>query len=150
MNDENHIAENIASAEGAIPGIMTPDELEMMDEVKKVYQRLMKVECTGCAYCMPCPFGVNIPQCFSFYNRYYMDRSKLQARGFYGIQLMGGMGGTPAHASLCRNCGKCVKACPQHIAIPDELKKVAKTLDGLQTKMLIPLIRLMFRPKKSE
>ena len=150
MNDERHIAENIATCEDAIPGTMTPEELDMMEEVKKVYKRLMKVECTGCAYCMPCPFGVNIPQCFSFYNRYYMEKSRLEVRGFYGIQLMGGMGGTPAYASLCRNCGKCVQACPQHIAIPDELKKVAKTLDGLRTKALIPLIRMMFRPKKGE
>ncbi|MDD1728379.1 MAG: aldo/keto reductase, partial [Methanospirillum sp.] len=113
MNDEQHIAENIVACEDALPDSMTPGELTMMDTVKGVYKRLMKVECTGCAYCMPCPFGVNIPQCFSFYNQYHMIGNRLMTRAMYGIQLMGGMGGTPACASLCRNCGKCVTACPQ-------------------------------------
>jgi hypothetical protein len=73
----------------------------------------------------------------------------MMTRGFYGMQLMGGMG-NPADASLCRNCGKCVKACPQKIAIPDELKKVRNTLGGLRTKLMLPLVRLMFSPKVKE
>jgi len=62
---------------------------------------------------------------------------------------MGGMG-TSADASLCRNCGKCVRACPQNIEIPEELKKVKSTLGGLSTKLMIPLVRLMFSPKVKE
>ncbi|MDD1730509.1 MAG: aldo/keto reductase, partial [Methanospirillum sp.] len=76
--------------------------------------------------------------------------NRLMTRAMYGIQLMGGMGGTPACASLCRNCGKCVTACPQHISIPDELKKVGKTLDGLRTRTMIPIVRMVFSSKKIE
>ncbi|MEN6443830.1 MAG: aldo/keto reductase [Methanoregula sp.] len=143
MNDENHISENIKTCEDALPGSMTADELATMEKVAAAYRKLIKVGCTGCAYCMPCPFGVNIPQCFSLYNDYHMGTSRMMTRGFYGMQLMGGMG-APADASLCRNCGKCAKACPQKIAIPKELKKVRSTLGGLRTKIMLPLVRLMF------
>jgi len=148
MNDEAHIRENITTCDNAIAGSMTPEELSVIEKVKGVYQRLMKVGCTGCAYCMPCPFGVNIPQCFTFYNQYYMAQNRIMTRAMYGIQLMGGLGGKPVNASLCRNCGKCVSLCPQHIEIPDELKNVSKTLDGLRTRALIPIIRMIFSRKK--
>jgi predicted aldo/keto reductase-like oxidoreductase len=95
---------------------------------------------------MPCPFGVNIPNCFQLYNQYYMVPGRLMTRIWYGVQLMGGMG-VPAYAGLCRNCGKCMKACPQHIAVPDELRKVSKKFDGLRTKALMPLVRLVFSDK---
>jgi len=143
MNDEAHIAENLQTCEDALPGTMTVDELAMMERVAGAYKRLMKVGCTGCAYCMPCPFGVNIPQCFFLYNEYHMGINRLMTRGMYGMGLMGVMG-TPADASLCRQCGKCVKACPQKIAIPEELKNVRRTLGGLRTKLLLPLAKLMF------
>jgi uncharacterized protein len=148
MNDENHIAENLKTAEDALPGSMTPAELATIEEVAASYRRLIQVGCTGCAYCMPCPSGVNIPMCFAQYNDYHMGNS-LMARGFYGMMLMGGMG-TKADASLCISCGKCAKACPQHIAIPAELKKVNRTLGGLRTKLLLPLVRLMFSSEVKE
>ena len=71
MNDEKHIAENIKTCETALPGTMTPEDLATVDAVAAVYNRLIKVGCTGCAYCMPCPFGVNIPQNFFLYNGYF-------------------------------------------------------------------------------
>jgi len=149
MNDEGHIAENLKTCEDALPGSMKAGELAMMEKVAGTYKRLMKIGCTACGYCMPCPFGVNIPQCFYLYNDYQMGGNRLMSRGFYGMGLMGGMGAR-ADASLCRNCGKCVKACPQKIAIPEELKKVKSTLGGLRTKIMIPLARLMFSSKVKE
>ncbi len=149
MNDEVHIAENIRTCEDALPGSMTTGELATIEKVAATYRKLIKVGCTGCSYCMPCPSGVNIPQCFSLYNDYHMGLNRMMSRGFYGMHLMGGMG-TPADASLCRNCGKCVKSCPQNIAIPEELKKVRTTLGGLRTKLMLPVIRLVFSPKVKE
>ena len=150
MNDENHIAENLKTCKDALPGSMTAMELATMEEVAGTYRKLIKVGCTGCAYCMPCPSGVNIPQCFSIYNDYYMGNNSLITRGMYGMMLMGAMGSPATDASLCRNCGKCEKACPQKIAIPEELKKVRSTLGGLRTKLLIPLVRLMFSTEVKE
>jgi hypothetical protein len=54
---------------------------------------------------------------------------------------MGIMHGETSDASLCKNCGVCVTKCPQHIAIPDELETVKGQLGGLQTKMMLPIIR---------
>jgi len=150
MNDENHIAENLKTCENALPGSMTAGELATMEEVAGMYRKLIKVGCTGCAYCMPCPSGVNIPQCFSIYNDYYMGNNSLITRGMYGMMLMGAMGAPPTDASLCRNCGNCTKACPQKIAIPEELKKVRSTLGGLRTKIIIPFVKLMFSTEVKE
>ena len=63
----------------------------------------MKVQCTGCEYCMPCPSGVNIPGNFRVYNDYCMFGEEQHARGMYGMMLMGGFTGIRADASLCKN-----------------------------------------------
>jgi uncharacterized protein len=144
MNDENHIAENVKTCEVALPGSMTADELATIEAIAATYKQPMKVGCTGCGYCLPCPSGVNIPRCFSLYNDYHMGVNHLFIRAMYGTGLMGAIGRTPAHAALCKNCGKCVKTCPQHIMIPEELKKVSKTLGDFRTRMMLPLMRLMF------
>jgi len=147
MNDEKHVAENIKTCQTAFPDAMSEAELATVAEVAGLYKQLMKVGCTGCAYCMPCPFGVNIPMCFSIYNDYHIGANRILTRGMYGGMLMGGIMPVRADASLCRQCGKCAKACPQHIEIPDELKSVNRTLGGLRTKLMMPIVRMMF-PKE--
>jgi len=65
MNDEAHIDENIRAAGTALPDSLSPDDRARIEQVRDTYKRLMKVGCTGCGYCMPCPFGVDIPGCFA-------------------------------------------------------------------------------------
>jgi len=62
MNDEKQVEENIKTAENALPGSLSPEDLAVMGKVASSYRRLMKVPCTGCAYCMPCPNGVTFHQ----------------------------------------------------------------------------------------
>jgi predicted aldo/keto reductase-like oxidoreductase len=143
MNDEKQVQENIKTAETALPGSLGQEDLSVISNVASCYRRLMKVPCTGCAYCMPCPNGVNIPSNFSIYNQYHMFGNKIYTRGMYAVMLMGIMHGEPSDASLCKNCGACAKKCPQHIAIPDELKVVKGNLGGLQTKIMLPIIKRM-------
>ena len=150
MNDEYHIAENLRTAETAWPGSLTPSDKKLIEAVASSYRKLMKVGCTGCAYCMPCPAGVNIPQCFAMYNAYSMGGNRIIPRAMYGMSLLGAMTGQKSDASLCRDCGKCVKACPQKIVIPKELKSVNRTLGGLRTKALMPIVKLMFSAKVKE
>ena len=68
MNNESDIDENIRVAGSALPDSLADEELALIGRVRDTYRRLMKVGCTGCSYCMPCPAGVNIPECFALYN----------------------------------------------------------------------------------
>jgi predicted aldo/keto reductase-like oxidoreductase len=141
MNDEKQIAENIKTAETALPNAMKPDELTTIKNVAESYKRLMKVQCTGCEYCMPCPSGVNIPRNFSVYNDYYMFGEEQQSRAIYGMMLMGGLTGKRADASLCKECKQCIERCPQHIVIPERLKSVAKDLGGAKTEAMLAMMK---------
>jgi hypothetical protein len=79
MNDESHIEENLRAAASALPDSLTQEELALVGRVRDTHNRLMKVGCTGCGYCMPCPAGVDIPGCFSSYNTHHMfphDRNR--------------------------------------------------------------------------
>jgi uncharacterized protein len=141
MNDEKQVAENIKTAQTALPNSMKPEELAVIKNVADSYRRLMKVPCTGCQYCMPCPSGVNIPRNFSLYNDYCMFGEEEKARGMYAMVLMGGFTGKPADASLCQDCKKCMERCPQHIAIPEQLKCVSKDLGGPKAEAVLAMVR---------
>jgi predicted aldo/keto reductase-like oxidoreductase len=141
MNDEKQIAENIKTTETALPYAMKTDELSTIKNVAESYRRLMKIQCTGCEYCMPCPAGVNIPRNFSIYNDYYMFGEEQQSRAMYGLMLMGGFTGKRADAALCKECKKCMERCPQHIAIPEQLKSVANEVGGPKTEALLAMIK---------
>lgn len=135
MNEEKHIEENIKIAGEAHPDSLTQAELDLVARARDTYRDLMKAGCTGCRYCMPCPAGVNIPYCFEMHNNAYMFDQKRQMRMMYAY-AMGGFANNskPAYASQCKECGKCVKACPQHLPIPDLLKDVADEFEGLFMK----------------
>jgi len=141
MNDEKQIAENIKAAETALPNAMKSEELTTIKNVAESYKRLMKVQCTDCEYCMPCPSGVNIPRNFSAYNDYCMFGDEQHSRAMYGMMLMGGLTGKRADASLCKECKQCMERCPQHIAIPDCLKSVSNDLGGAKTEAMLALMK---------
>lgn len=132
MNDEHHIEENLRVAGEAVPQSLTTQEIALIELVRDTYRSLMKVGCTGCRYCMPCPAGVDIPGCFDSYNNKHMGAGA--AFGSPRIEYIFSMGGTlgkkPGFASQCKECNKCIKACPQHIPIPRRLKEVKKDFEG--------------------
>ncbi|HDQ07946.1 MAG TPA: aldo/keto reductase [Methanoculleus sp.] len=139
MNDEAQVRENIRTAEDALAGSLTEEELGMMAQVRDVYRARMLVNCTGCGYCMPCPFGVDIPGCFAHYNNYGLF-GKNPAFHYYIGQMVGIME-KESYAGLCRRCGRCLEACPQHLPIPDLLQDVSRTFEG-------PLFALLRRALK--
>ncbi len=127
MNEERHIEENLCIADEAYPKSLTPKELELVARVERTYRRLMKMPCTGCRYCMPCPEGVDIPTCFEMYNRKHVfgdERADMQ----YTVSC-GGVSGVSSRASQCNECGTCVELCPQGLDIPGLLKEVAAEFD---------------------
>jgi predicted aldo/keto reductase-like oxidoreductase len=90
----------------------------------------MKVGCTGCGYCMPCPAGVDIPGVFASYNAHALFPHD-PAGKFQYIGRHGGLMGEKTAAGLCRQCGKCEKACPQHLPIPALMKDVSREMEGM-------------------
>ena len=139
MNGEAQVKENIRTAEDALPGSLSEDELSMMARVRDVYRAGMLVGCTGCGYCMPCPFGVDIPGCFDLYNDYGLFGR--EPAFHYYIGQMGGIMDKESYAGLCRQCGQCVKKCPQHLPIPDLLQDVSRTFEGPAFVMLRPAMK---------
>ena len=130
MNEEAHIDENIALAEQGCPGVLDSKELELVAEAGQTYRQLMKVGCTGCGYCMPCPASVNIPICFEMYNNLHMFNLPDAARFGYALRMGGDLtNGVSGYASQCVQCGQCVDKCPQQIPIPEVLAEVVTDME---------------------
>ncbi len=139
MSTEEQVAENIHIASEVNPVSLSEAELEVFDQVKAVMLAKTKIPCTACGYCLPCPAGVDIPGCFTYYNEKYLmnDRS---ARLRY-IQNMGSLSARPANASQCMQCGKCEAHCPQEIPIRQQLKTVSREMEGILYKPLVSIAR---------
>ncbi len=148
LNEESHIEENCRVASFAQPHMLTNKELSLFAEVKEAFLKLMKVGCTGCSYCMPCPKGVNIPLCFSFYNGQHMfggRGNKFQ----YLLFTSDAVGGRNALASQCIACGKCERLCPQHLPISKHLKSVSQEMEPWWSKPLLGTVRWSLKAVKA-
>lgn len=145
MSDEQQMAENIAIASQATANSLSKDELDVFDRVKTIMHEKTKVPCTACGYCMPCPHGVDIPGCFAAYNDKYLLNTK-DSRLKY-MQTLGVMSKKPSYASLCTECGKCERHCPQNISIRKELKQVKKELEGPLFKPVVTVARKILKVK---
>ena len=136
MNEEAHIIDNCAAARQYGNVSLAEQELSVIAAVKEQFHMKLKVACTGCAYCMPCPHGVDIPTCFSWYNNYSIRR-RTSPLAHYFLATEGATNGKPSRASLCRDCGVCEKRCPQGIEIRKQLKDVANVME--KSPFRIPL-----------
>ena len=139
MNVEDHINENIRVANEAHPQSLSQSELELIDRVKKKYKELMKIGCTGCNYCMPCPNGVNIPSCFDYYNSAYLFGNKRVYKVMYSVFLM-----EPEFASFCEHCGECEEVCPQKLPIQQHLEQVTKEFESRGVKAMAWLFKKLY------
>ena len=144
MNSLDMVKENIRIASDATPGHLTEEDLQVVEDIKKIIKEREKVGCTGCRYCMPCPKGVDIPGNFHFYNLMYME-NKASAR--FGFAQTIGLNGESGFASQCIGCGKCEKHCPQGLPIREKLKEADKALRPLPYKAGISIARKFMRRK---
>ncbi len=126
MNSMEMVRQNLDTADAAGVGCLTEQDRVFLDRVKAEIQKSVKVGCTGCGYCMPCPKGVDIPLAFRCYNE-MASEGKRSARREY-LQCTAFRRETSS-ASQCVGCGKCEKHCPQQIAVRKELKNAAKALE---------------------
>ena len=123
-NEAEQIDDNLRIFDTVEPGIMSEDELRLMDDVRAAYLARTKIGCTGCRYCMPCPNGVNIPGTFAAWNN--VSLYGIDPRRDWGFSQMLEKGETP---DKCVACGACEAACPQHLNIIDGLQAAWKELN---------------------
>jgi uncharacterized protein len=107
-------------------GPLNADEVATINALMEQNQALKDLYCTGCAYCQPCPHGVNIPRCFELYNYAKVYDLEDYARGQYKSLVAG-----KNDADACEECNVCLEKCPQHIAIPTRLRDVAALLQSV-------------------
>lgn len=144
MNREEHIEENLRTANEAHPDSLSEAELTCIRKVANTYRKLMKVGCTGCQYCMPCPSDVDIPLCFELYNNKYMFKNP-DAEMFYVVRLSGALThGPEQYASQCVQCLECIDKCPQSLDIPTLLKEIAADMEGEDFEERKKIAKAMF------
>lgn len=124
MSDAAQVEQNLEYADRSYIGMLSEDDIAMLSGVKKLYDTMALVPCTKCRYCMPCPFGLDIPGIFEAYNKTAVSMRK--ARELYSdIEVK---------ADACRACHRCEKACPQRIAVSEKMKQAAVRLAPKKTQ----------------
>ncbi len=148
MNSIEQIDDNISISDKTTPLSMTFEEMETVELVKRVMRNSLKINCSTCGYCMPCPQGVNIPECLKIYNEKYLFNHKGLFNTSYVdyYQYVGGIMGKAGNAGLCNRCGKCLRKCPQKLDIINELKKVRKEFEMPGFKYILPIAKYIGIP----
>ncbi len=118
----NQVIENLHIADNAQPNSLTDEDLSLISEVKSIYKDRIKIPCTECNYCVPCPNNVAIPDVFSVYNDFFAYEAEDSSRDNYAYLKK-----VNADPAACTECKKCEDLCPQHLPITHHLKE-AKAL----------------------
>lgn len=138
MTYMDHLMENIKTYSPLRP--ITPEENAFLENIADKLVALQTIPCNDCKYCMPCPYGINIPAIFVHYNkcikegnlvRDERDSNFKQARKAF---LVGYDRSVPKlrQAQHCIGCGKCEGHCPQRIKIPQELARIDEFVEKLK------------------
>nr|WP_321373175.1 aldo/keto reductase [uncultured Bacteroides sp.] len=138
MTYMEHLQDNIITYSSFKP--LTDDDKAMLEETAEMILKYPTVPCTGCNYCMPCPYGLDIPGIFAHYNRCLnegnvpkssQDENYSKARNIF---LVGYDRSVPRlrQANHCVGCSKCVEHCPQSIKIPKEMERIDQFVEQLK------------------
>lgn len=133
-----HLQENIRTYSPLDP--ISEAERKALEDVAGIVLKSPFVPCTACQYCMPCPYGLDIPGIFTHYNR-CLNEGNIPAssqdpdyRSARRAFLIGYDRSVPKlrQASHCIGCGACTPHCPQRIQIPKELARIDKFSEQLR------------------
>ena len=142
MTYMEHLRDNLETFLDFQP--LNEEEMAFLESVADQIEKYPLVPCTGCQYCMPCPYGINIPGVFRFYNdsvnggTYVVNKEQehyARARRKYLLAYDKAIP-TVRQADHCISCGKCLQACPQHIRIPNELTRIDRYIEDLKQETL--------------
>ena len=122
MSAEEQVEDNLATFEHFEP--LSEREQQVVADVRRALQAKQFVGCTGCRYCMPCPFGVQIAGNFSQMNKFAMYGNEKALKNWWNEC------GEQERASSCKRCGKCEAVCPQGLPIRDKLSEIAARMNA--------------------
>lgn len=139
MTYMEHLQDNLRTFSPHRP--LSEDELAMLSDIATVFARFPEVGCTHCAYCMPCPYGLDIPEIFTHYNKCLRDGNVVADQGSASYRkarknfLLGYDRKVPRlrQADHCIHCGVCLSHCPQGIDIPAEMQRINRFVEELKT-----------------
>ena len=138
MTYMEHLKDNLLSYSPLKP--VTEDEKKFLYHIAEKLVGVQTIPCNDCKYCMPCPYGVDIPGIFVHYNKcknegtlpnQVKDETYDKLRRDY---LIGLDRAVPKlrQANHCIGCGRCEVHCPQNIRIPRELRKIDEYVEKLK------------------
>jgi hypothetical protein len=136
MNRMDHLEENIKTFSPL--EICTEAENALLADIADQMSGFPTIPCTTCSYCMPCPYGVDIPKNFAYYNEAVTDHilplpapsaanyTEQQQQFIEGYRKALPDANTWARA--CQDCEECLSKCPQQIRIPNQMSRIVETL----------------------
>jgi len=125
MNKMSDVEENLRVLAEAQPHSLSKEELSLIAQARDIYTQRIKILCTDCRYCLPCPQGVEIPRIFRLYNEANMYNTLEADRGQYQQ-----LAKNKKDASQCIACGSCEAVCPQNLGIIELLQMVDRAFTG--------------------
>ncbi|MEM2740294.1 MAG: aldo/keto reductase [Candidatus Bathyarchaeia archaeon] len=122
MSTFEQVVENVATASIAEPGILSEDDLRIIEKVRGMHLKYGFIGCTGCRYCIPCPRGVEIPAILRYMNRLLMAETGEERKIVeeYHREVP-----EDRRADRCARCGECEKKCPQRLPIRELIRRSA-------------------------
>ena len=123
---------------------LTDEELEFLEETAQLMLKYPTIPCNDCKYCMPCPYGIDIPAVLLHYNKCVnegnvpKDRQDPKYREARQAFLVGYDRSVPKlrQASHCIGCNQCMQHCPQRINIPRQLRRIDEFVEKLKQDTL--------------
>ena len=133
MTRDEHIDENIAVYSPLRK--CTQAEFAALERAAVAYLSCSKIPCTSCNYCMPCPYGLDIPALFAFRNEFLTKKTNRSPRALLKAYAKA-IPEELRRADHCTGCGRCLGHCPQQIDIPKEIAAIDAVMDVLKTEAL--------------
>jgi len=146
MSNLRMLEENAAIASSVGPGCLSKTEKDAYMQALIAINSAVRIPCTSCNYCMPCPYGVDIPTCFEAYNESYLHGYPAGVHKYF--MTVGTLQKKQSYASLCKRCGKCGIKCPQKIEISNRLREVSRRLERWWFRPVSSLARRVMLGKK--
>ena len=141
MTYMEHLVDNVSTFAPFEP--LSDKELALLENIASEYVNYPLIPCTNCQYCMPCPYGVNIPAVFAHYNKcvnegFINENAQSpeyrKARRAYLVSLDRNVE-TLRQANHCIGCGKCLAACPQRIPISKNMQRIDRYTEKLKRSL---------------